>query len=535
MDGRLPQDRAETIRDRRAEGLRVPSAEGALAPSAGQPGEPLAELAPRGAASRPWLPWLGFGVVAGAAGLFGPQWWWLALLAAPLAVLFDRRHPWAARALLGLAALCAGGWLARPLNPPTSEDRLYEVEGTVTSVVFSAFTQSAVIEPQRSDDPDHYLPGHLLVRAPPLPALIAGDRIRARGLWSREPRGDRLQAVEVERLERREDSARGAAWRALGRFEVHGELAAALLIGQGTPPEKPLFRRTGLIHVLAVSGMHLVLAAAMGAWLLWQLRIPWRWRQIALISLLVGYTWLTAASPATVRALAMALAMTGYALMAREPHRLGAAACAALTLVLWDPANARDLGFQLSLVAVLGILTLGMDLVRLRQRWLPLEPWPLDRPTWRVLLAVSTACCDGILVGIAATLAISPILALAFGTVTPWSPLTTMLVTPPTTIALWTGLPLLTLAGIWPDGPWEGLYQIVEWSLSALVWTVELADRVPGQIATAPAPAWVVLLWPLAFIPCEQPWHRLTDTPPWPWATIARLGVAVGLCVAWWW
>jgi ComEC/Rec2-related protein len=507
----------------------VPSAEGPLT------SPPLAPPLPPIPPAQPWLPWLGFGVVAGAAGLVGPQWWWLALLAAPLAVLFAPRYTLAARALLALAAVCAGGWLAQPVAVPGSEPRLYAVAGTVAMVLPSSYGQSALIIPTHSDDPGGYLPARILVRGPSLPALAAGDEILARGLWSREVRGDRLQAVAWERTARREDGARGPAWRALGRFATHGELAGALLIGQGVPSERPLFRRTGLVHVLAVSGMHLALAAAMGAWLLWQLRISWHWRQVALIGLLVGYTWLTAASPATVRALAMALALTGYALLAREPHRLGAAALAALALTLWDPATARDLGFQLSLVAVLGILTLGMDLVRLRQRWLPLAPWPLDRPSWRILLAVLRAVADGVLVGVAATLAISPILALAFGSVTPWSPLTTVLVTPPTTVALWTGLPLLGLAGVWPDGPWEGLYLIVEWSLAALVWTVELADRLPGQIAVAPAPALVVLLWPLAFIPCERAWQRLTDTPPWPWATTLRLALAGLLVLAWWW
>ena len=42
----------------------------------------------------------------------------------------------------------------------------------------------------------------------------------------------------------------------------------------------------------------------------------------------------------------------------------------------------RGVSFQLSVAAVLGICTLGAELVAWRQRWLPLQAWPLDRPIW---------------------------------------------------------------------------------------------------------------------------------------------------------
>lgn len=481
--------------------------------------------------ARPWLPWLALGLVAGAAGMVGPSWWWLALVLAPLAAVTDRRYPIAARAMLGLAAMCAGGWLARPVVPPVDEVRLYATEGTVIGVLWRSHTQGFLLRPASTDDPAGYLPRTLVVKAPALPAVEPGDRVMAKGLWDEDERGERLQATAVERV-LREDTARGFAWRAVDRIGEHRELAAALLLGRGDPPEKDLFRRTGLVHLLAVSGMHLALAAAMGAWLLRKAGIGWTTRQIALGVLLVGYTWLTAAAPATVRALAMALAVLAYALLAREPHRLGAVSLAALVLVLWDPGVAKELGFQLSLVAVLGLVTLGVDLIRLRERWAPLEPLPLDRPTWKVLLFGVRSTADGLCIGVAASLATFPVLAGAFGAISPWSALTTLLASPPTTAALWTGLPLLTLAGIWPDGPWEGLYQLVEWSLGALVAAVKVADLLPGRMACPPVPVWILLLWPLAFVPCDRPvW---TEEKPFPWWAIARLGIAVLLLGIWW-
>ncbi len=483
--------------------------------------------------ARPWLPWLALGLTAGAAGLVGGQWWWLALLAAPAAVGVDRRWPLAARALAALAALVAGGWLGDLGDFQHASDaivgpRLYHVTGTVGSTVFVGRQQAFILIPESSDDPGGYLPRRLFVVAPPMPAAIEGDQVSVAGLWTRDIRGERLDAVLIERRQMREQGARAAAWQALDRVAHYRPLAEALILGMGRPPEHEVFKRTGLIHVLAVSGMHLAVAAAMGAWLLRQMGCAWLTRQLALVGLLIGYTWLTAASPATVRALAMALTLTIYALTAREPQRLGAVSLAALGLVLWDPALAHDLGFQLSLVAVLGIMTLGIDLMHLRARLLPWAALPLTRPTWRALLFIGRNTLDGVAVGIAATIAIAPVLAATFGNVSWWSPITTLLVAPPTTVALWTGLPLLGLAGAWPDGPWEGLYMVLESALHALVVGVNLADHLPGRTAMPFPPPAVILLWPLIFIPCEA-----SESDEWPRATLLRAGIFV-LLMLWW-
>ena len=479
--------------------------------------------------ARPWLPWLALGVTVGAAGLVGSQWWWLALLAAPLAVISDGRWPIAARALAGLAAVCAGGWLATP-SPSTEHHgpRLYQASGMVTNAVFVGQQQGFVLIPESTDDPGGYLPRRLFVVGPPLPAALEGDQMRVAGRWSRDARGERLDALRIERQRPRESGARGAAWQVLARVESHRTLAEALILGLGRPPEHEVFKRTGLIHVLAVSGMHLALAAAMGAWLLRQVGVGWLTRQLALAGLLIGYTWLTAASPATVRALAMALALTLYALSAREPQRLGAVSLAALGLVLYDPALARDLGFQLSLAAVLGIMTLGVDLMQLRGRWLPWAALPLTRPTWRALLFIGRNTLDGLAVGVAATLATAPILAATFGSVSWWSPLTTLLVSPPTTIALWTGLPLLGVAGAWPEGPWEGLYLVLEGALQVIVLAVNLADQLPGRVPMNFPPPLVILAWPLVFIPCQA-----EEPTAWPRATLVRVGVFMALMLYW--
>ena len=494
-----------------------------IAPSAAPapPAAPATTAAPDPAPPRrallPWLPWLALGLVTGGLAptalpfALGTTWsptacWWLiGLPVALLAVRLGGPFPWAARWLLFAVACLLGGTLSEGWGrrAPFDEPRLLAVAGTVTSMKWGGFSQGFVLYPETVEAPTSYAPPHrLFVRAGDAYGVLTGDRVRVRGLWQRGLRGDELKAVTVERLATREEGPRGWAWSALARLGEHRELGEALIIGLGDPPEKDVFRQSGLLHILAVSGAHLAIAAGLGAWLLRLLGLGWGARQLALGLLIIGYTWLTSGSPATQRALVMGLAVVAAGLLAREPHRLGAVSLAALMLVVIDPGNAQDLGFQLSLAAVLGIVTLGTDLVRLRVQALPLQPWPLDRPSWRLLLFSARATLDGLAIGLAASLATAPVIAWHIGTANPWSPFTTLLATPPTTVALWTGLPCMVLSSLWPDGPWAGLYVVIDASLAALVTVVSWGATLPAAMPYVGSPTPLTLLaWPLLFLP----------------------------------
>jgi competence protein ComEC len=248
----------------------------------------------------------------------------------------------------------------------------------------------------------------------------------------------------------------------------------------------------------------------MAAWLLRIAGLGWSSRLAVLGVLVLGYLWLTGCSPATQRAAAMSVAVFAAGLLAREPHRLAAVSLAAGGLIVIDAGNARDIGFQLSLAAVLGIITVGLDLVRLRKAWLPLSAWPLDRPAWRVALFSGGALADGVCIGVAASLATLPLVAWHFGVINPWSPLATLAATPPTTGALWIGLPCLVVAGLFPGGPWEGLYAGLDANLAALAAVAEAAARLPGATTVVVPPSPLLLCaWPLLFLPLRHGWDAV--------------------------
>lgn len=148
-----------------------------------------------------------------------------------------------------------------------------------------------------------------------------------------------------------------------------GALVRALAIGDrsGLDDEtREAFRRAGLSHVLAVSGMHLavtcgLLVLALGALFRRWPRValgPGAHRAAALVALpLVPlYTLFVGAAPSAVRAALMVVALLVAHAVSRLREAWSALALAVLVMVAWDPSTLGDPGFQLSFAAVAALL-----------------------------------------------------------------------------------------------------------------------------------------------------------------------------------
>ncbi len=143
----------------------------------------------------------------------------------------------------------------------------------------------------------------------------------------------------------------------------------ALIVGEraAIPPEtQAAFRRSGTAHLLAISGLHFALLAAI-AFPLFRRLLGWvpalranggARKGAALLTLLpVGaYALLAGMSPATQRALAMISAFLLALLLEREQDALNTLALAALTLLAAHPPALFSISFQLSFAAVFAIL-----------------------------------------------------------------------------------------------------------------------------------------------------------------------------------
>lgn len=157
----------------------------------------------------------------------------------------------------------------------------------------------------------------------------------------------------------------------IGSFSIQGyspaiqNLINALLFGQRQDMDAATtadYTNAGVIHILAISGLHFTLLFAMLNWLLAPLK---RLKQsglivhfLAIITLMWLFAFLTGLSASVVRSVVMfSFLMTGEA-MRRKVSIYNSLAVSALVLLLAKPGFLFDAGFQLSYLAVLGIVWL---------------------------------------------------------------------------------------------------------------------------------------------------------------------------------
>ncbi len=425
---------------------------------------------------------------------------WIASGLALLSILLPERHLGLRQsALLTTGILVAWWWSPPQATPPP---QLVQCQATVSRLLYRGHQQGVLL--------DLPMVGQRVYASLALtPPLRPGDRISVAGLLRYEPYRDqlrpRLRPGTWQLQQGREQGAQGWAWRCLDRLTRHQDLAASLLLGRGRPDSVQQFRHAGLAHVLAVSGLHVGIALLAVGLLL--RGTSWWWYSSLLGSTALGYLWLTGGSVPTQRAVIMALALLAGLFSWRRAHPLAGWALAVLVLLLLDPHQAQQLGFQLSVAAVFGILTLGRCLLAWR-RWLPLSPWPLDRPSWRAVLVLCRWSLDAVAVGLAASLATAPVLIHHLGHCNPWSPIATLLASLPLMLTLCGGLALILLAGIWPNGPWELVYQLTESGLHMLVCLAEWCASWPWAQVQAPAWSSLALLPLLALIWLPAPVWR---------------------------
>ena len=158
------------------------------------------------------------------------------------------------------------------------------------------------------------------------------------------------------------------------------------------------FRRSGLLHILAVSGENVVLLCGMWSFAFTLLAVPRLARTALLIPVVATYVLLTGASPSIVRA-GVAGVVGLLAILASRPSDgwLVWLAPGAWLLTV-NPNNLFDVSFQLSFGAVLGLLVLARPLIRA----LAFLPGPLPEQ-----VGITTA----------ASLSTAPVSMLTFGSV----------------------------------------------------------------------------------------------------------------------
>jgi competence protein ComEC len=217
----------------------------------------------------------------------------------------------------------------------------------------------------------------------------------------------------------------------------NASLLLGLLLGERaeiSDDVRDAFVRTGLVHILAVSGSHvgfvLLIVLALGD----ALRLSQVLKSLFAGVALIFFAALTGFNPPVTRATIMALIFLGGRLIERNGNSYNMLALAALIILFGEPRQLFQLGFQLSFAAVLGMVYLYAPMIAVLNRSFAalVKRWPILDKTPDTLKRAGRAALAVLAISIAAQLATAPIIAHAFGRVP--------------ALAIWGNIPVIPLA-----------------------------------------------------------------------------------------
>lgn len=255
------------------------------------------------------------------------------------------------------------------------------------------------------------------------------------------------------------------------------------------------FLRSGTMHLFAISGLHVALIAGALVSLLRAARLPRAVTGLVAVPVLWFYTAVTGWPASAVRAtIMMSVVLAGWALH-RPGNLLNSLAAAALLILVWEPRQLFQAGFQLSFAVVFSLARVVPPLVRLRDRWMrhdPLVP-PEVLPRWRRWLDPPVrGLTFSFAVSLAAWLGSLPFIAHYFHLVTPVSLLANLVVVPLATLALMSCLGAL-LCGDWLPVLTDWFSHGAWFWMSAMMGASERAAGLPRAYLYVRDPGWTVI------------------------------------------
>jgi ComEC/Rec2-related protein len=141
---------------------------------------------------------------------------------------------------------------------------------------------------------------------------------------------------------------------------ARGVFHAAFLGEREYLPESlnTLFRKAGIVHLLAISGFHAALLYSAVFALLSLIRVPGRAKTLLALATLWGYLFLIGLIPSLFRATAMATLLCASVMLQRKNHIVHTLGIAGFFWLCFSPHSLFSPGFQLSFAATAGIAML---------------------------------------------------------------------------------------------------------------------------------------------------------------------------------
>ena len=139
------------------------------------------------------------------------------------------------------------------------------------------------------------------------------------------------------------------------------EILGGIVFGDDAvaPPDyiKASFVNSGLLHILAASGMNVAFIYGFWYFILRRLRVPFKITVVSGMLVIILYTLMTGLGPSVIRAALMLLFILAGKLIDRDAHSVALLALVATLMLIYNPAYINDVGFQLSFLVTFGLLT----------------------------------------------------------------------------------------------------------------------------------------------------------------------------------
>ncbi|MDJ0512950.1 MAG: ComEC/Rec2 family competence protein [Methyloceanibacter sp.] len=311
------------------------------------------------------------------------------------------------------------------------------------------------------------------------------------------------------------------------RAELPGEngaIAVALITGERSGIPRSIteaMRDAGLSHVLAISGLHMVIMAGSVFWLVrallaavpaLALRFPIKkWAAVCALLAATFYLLLSGASVPTIRAYLMMGVVMIAVLHDRPAITMRNVALAALAILAFSPESLFDVSFQMSFAAVVGLVAV-YEYLSARER----PPPSKAGPVWRGLRWAGMFVVGAGLTTLIAGTAVGPFAAYHFHRMTHFGIAANMIVAPLISLLIMP-MALLSLLSM-PFGLEAVPLQAMGYGIGLMVGTAEWVSSWPGAVTILPN----LSGWSLALIALGGLWLCL-------WRTRLR---ALGLVIA---
>lgn len=131
-----------------------------------------------------------------------------------------------------------------------------------------------------------------------------------------------------------------------------------------SPPDyiKTSFIHSGLLHILAASGLNVAFISSFLFFFMIRLKVPYRIQMLIGILATIFYCMMTGLGASVIRAGLMLIFILFGKLIDRDAHSIALLSFVGMLMLIYNPAYINDVGFQLSFIVTLGLL-LSIELV----------------------------------------------------------------------------------------------------------------------------------------------------------------------------